>query len=171
MQSYITELRGARQNSPPDFYHYSSFIPALKQKSLPLYQILKKGEFIWDKTAMRAWNDLLYLISLRIINYIYIPTSQPSDLSHRCKRGRAECYNNAVVQGQIKFEDYSCEKHTFHNRPAAPMSPLRFDRYRVIIPIPGTDISLSVWVSISVSVWTCERISVSVQNDQDIGIG
>ena len=52
---------------------------------------------------------------------------------------------------------------------------LGFDRYRVFIPIPilGTDISVSVWVSISVSVsvWTCERISVSVQNDQDIGIG
>ena len=73
--------------------HYYS----LKRIALPLYQILKKGEFIWDKTAMRAWNDLLYLISLRIRNYIF----QPSDRSHGCKCGRAECHSNAVVQEKI----------------------------------------------------------------------
>ena len=42
------------------------------------------------------------------------------------------------------------------------------------VPIPGTDISVSVLGSISVlvSVWTFERIlvSVSVYNNQDIGI-
>ena len=92
MQSYITELRGARQNSPPDFYHYSSFIPALKQKSLPLYQILKKGEFIWDKTAMRAWNDLLYLISLRIRNYIF----QPQD-PLICLTAASEVEQSAII--------------------------------------------------------------------------
>ena len=95
-------------------HYYSSFIPALKRIALPLYQILKNGEFVWDQTAMQAWNNLLYLISLRIRNYIF----QPNDPLIGLTDARAVEQSAIVTQWckkKLLFEDYRREKHNFYN--------------------------------------------------------
>ena len=70
--------------------YYGSFIPCLKRIALPLYCIMKKGIFKWTQVEAEAYSDLLYLISLKVRNYIFQP-SQPLILLTDASAVEASC--------------------------------------------------------------------------------
>ena len=45
----------------------------MKWISLPLYQLVKKGVFVWGEAECTSWANLLYLVSMHLKNYIYKP--------------------------------------------------------------------------------------------------
>ena len=52
-------------------HYYESMLPMMKRIFLPLYQLVKKGIFVWTKAESESWGDLLYLVSLHLKNLIF----------------------------------------------------------------------------------------------------
>ena len=45
----------------------------MKRLAIPLYKIIKNGKFVWEKVHSHAYGNLLYLMGLQILNYIFDP--------------------------------------------------------------------------------------------------
>ena len=54
--------------------YYQNFLPLLKRLAIPLYKIIKDGEFKWTRVECESYSNLLYLMGLQIRNYIFDPT-------------------------------------------------------------------------------------------------
>ena len=53
--------------------YFSSFIPLMKRIAMPLYFIVRTGEFKWTQVHLESYNNLLYLMALQVRNYIFNP--------------------------------------------------------------------------------------------------
>ena len=54
--------------------YYQQFLPLMKRLAIPLYKMIKDGNFIWGKVQAEAYGNLLYLMGLQIRNYIFDPS-------------------------------------------------------------------------------------------------
>ena len=53
--------------------YYGVYLPFLKRISLILWQMIKKGKFIWTKIHEEAWQNVKFLCSLQVKNFIFQP--------------------------------------------------------------------------------------------------
>ena len=53
--------------------YYASHLPLMKRISIPLYKILKTGQFQWTQVHCHAYGNLLFLMALQIRNTIFNP--------------------------------------------------------------------------------------------------
>ena len=53
--------------------YYHNYLPLMRRLAIPLYNIVKTGNFIWEKQHAEAYANLLYLMSLQVRNHIYDP--------------------------------------------------------------------------------------------------
>ena len=54
----------------------------MKRLAIPLYKMIKDGQFVWQKVHSHAYGNLLYLMGLQIRNYIFDPAdTSPQETS------------------------------------------------------------------------------------------
>ena len=53
--------------------YYGVYLPFLKMVSLVLQQMVKKGKFIWTQTHEESWQNVKFLCSLQVKNFIFQP--------------------------------------------------------------------------------------------------
>ena len=53
--------------------YFGNYIIALKRVSVVLYDIIKKGVWVWKKVHAEAYQNLLFIMALSLKNYIFNP--------------------------------------------------------------------------------------------------
>ena len=53
--------------------YYGVYLPFMKRILLILWQMIKSGKFVWTITHEQAWQNIKYLCSLQVKNFIFQP--------------------------------------------------------------------------------------------------
>ena len=73
LDSILNRSVGETSSRLSTIHYYESMIPMMKRISLPLYQLVKKGVFVWGEAKCTSSGNLFYLVSLHLKNHIFKP--------------------------------------------------------------------------------------------------